>query len=747
VRVEGIVQGVGFRPFVYRLAIRLGLAGTVLNDSEGVLAEVEGRAAALDAFVRALAEEAPPLAEVTAVRWQPVPPVGTEGFAIADSQRAGPAATLIAPDTATCDACLAELWDPADRRFGYPFINCTLCGPRLTIIRDVPYDRAATTMAAFPLCTDCAREYRDPADRRFHAEPVACPACGPRLVLLDRRGQALAGDPIGETARFLLAGSVVAVKGLGGYHLAVDARNEAAVATLRARKHREQKPFALMVGSLEDARTLAHIADAEAQQLGGARRPIVLLKRRDAVGLAESVAPDNREVGVMLPYTPLHHLLLRAFGGPLVFTSGNLGGEPIAYRDADAMARLGAIADLFLTHDRGIHVRADDSVVRVVDGETTILRRARGYAPAPLRLARPAARPVLAVGAELKSTICLLRGADAFVSHHLGDLEHYPAFLAFEEAIAHYQRLFDVRPALVAHDLHPEYVSTRWALDDREAETVSVQHHHAHIVACLADNARGGPAIGVAFDGLGLGTDGTLWGGEFLVADAGGFERVGHLDAVPMPGGEAAIREPWRMAAAYLDRAFDGAPPEIALVTRHAERWAAVRELAQKGVHAPLTSSAGRLFDAVAALLGVRDVVAYEGQAAIELEQRADRAEAGSWRVDPVKSPGGFTLEGAELVRRAVADLGDGVPVAAIAGRFHHAMADLAWAGCEAAREASGLGVVALSGGVFQNALLLSRVTSRLEGAGFEVLRHRRVPPNDGCVSLGQAVIAAQTLK
>ncbi len=742
-RVEGIVQGVGFRPFVYRLAVRLGLAGVVLNDSEGVQVEVEGPAPALDAFGRAVADEAPPLAEVTAVRWQPIPPLGAQGFRILDSQRGGPSSALIAPDTATCDACLAELLDPTDRRFGYPFINCTLCGPRLTIIGDVPYDRAATTMADFPLCADCAREYGDPADRRFHAEPVACPACGPQLALVDRAGRPLAGDPIAETARFLLAGLVVAVKGLGGYHLAADARDEAAVATLRARKHRAQKPFALMAGSLEAARALADINDAEARQLEGPRRPIVLLRRRDDGGLAASVAPDNREVGVMLPYTPLHHLLLRAFGGPLVFTSGNLSDEPIAYRDADAMARLGAIADAFLTHDRRIHVRADDSVVRVLDGAAMILRRARGYAPAPLRLTAPACRHVLAVGAELKSTICLLRGADAFVSHHLGDLEHYPAFQAFEEAIAHYQRLFDVRPASIAHDLHPEYVSTRWALANREVEAVSVQHHHAHIVACLADNARGGPAIGVAFDGLGLGSDGTLWGGEFLIADAGGFERVGHLEAVPMPGGEAAIREPWRMAAAYLDRAFDGAPPEIALVTRHAGPWAAVRELARKGVNAPLTSSAGRLFDAVAAVLGVRDVVAYEGQAAIELEQRADRGEAGSWRIDPVKDAGGFTLNGAELVRRAVVDLGDGVPVAAIAGRFHHAMADAVLSGCVLARASSGLGVVALSGGVFQNALLLARVTSRLEGAGFEVLRHRRVPPNDGCVSLGQAVIAA----
>lgn len=743
VRVEGIVQGVGFRPFVYRLAVRLGLAGTVLNDSEGVQAEVEGPAAALDAFVRALADEAPPLAEVTAVRWQSVPLLSAEGFKIIDSQRVGPASTLIAPDTAICDACLAELWDPADRRFGYPFINCTLCGPRLTIIRDVPYDRAATTMAAFALCADCAREYRDPTDRRFHAEPVACPACGPQLAVVDRDGHPLAGDPIGETARLLLAGSVVAVKGLGGYHLAVDARNEAAVATLRARKHREQKPFALMVETLEAARALAHINDAEAQQLTGPRRPIVLLARREDSGLAESVAPQNREIGVMLPYTPLHHLLLRAFGSSLVFTSGNLSDEPIAYRDADAMTQLRDIADAFLTHDRAIHIRADDSVVRVLDGETMILRRARGYAPAPLRLTTPASRPVLGVGAELKSTICLLRGADAFVSHHLGDLEHYPAFLAFEEAIAHYQRLFGVRPARVAHDLHPEYVSTKWALGNRDVETVAVQHHHAHIVACLADNARGGLAIGVAFDGLGLGTDGTLWGGEFLVVDASGFERVGHLEAVPMPGGEAAIREPWRMAAAYLDKAFQGAPPEIALATRHAERWSVVRELAHKGVNAPLTSSAGRLFDAVAAVLGVRDVVAYEGQAAIELEQGADRSEAASWRVDPVESPGGFTLNGAELVRRAVVDLSDGVPVAAIAGRFHHAMADAVLSGCLLARESSGLGVVALSGGVFQNALLLSRVTTRLQAADFEVLRHRRVPPNDGCVSLGQAVIAA----
>ncbi|MCB9786937.1 MAG: carbamoyltransferase HypF [Deltaproteobacteria bacterium] len=743
VRVEGIVQGVGFRPFVYRLAQRLGLAGAVWNDSRGVLVEVEGPAGALDAFVGAVAAEAPPLAEVSAVRWEALEPTGQRGFSIAESQRQGARATLIAPDTATCDACLGEVLDPADRRFGYAFTNCTLCGPRLTIIRDVPYDRAATTMADFPLCADCRREYEDPADRRFHAEPVACPACGPRLALLDGQGAPVDGDPVAETARLLQRGRVVAIKGLGGYHLAALASDEAAVSALRQRKHREEKPLAVMVTDLESARALTQVDEAAARLLTGPRRPIVLLPRHPDAPLAASVAPANRELGVMLPYTPLHHLLARAVGAPFVLTSGNLSDEPIAYRDHDARSRLAAVADAFLTHDRAIHVRVDDSVVRPLPDGPMLLRRARGFAPSPLRLARPVARPILAVGAELKSAICLVRGAEAFVSHHIGDLEHEPAFSAFEEAIEHYQRIFDVRPGLLAHDLHPEYLSTRWAQARSDLPRLAVQHHHAHIASCLADNLREGPAIGVAFDGLGLGTDGTLWGGEFLIADARGFTRAGHLEAVPMPGGEAAIHEPWRMAAAYLDRAFEGAPPPLPLAERQAERWDLVRQMARTGLNSPRTSSAGRLFDAVAAALGVRDTVCYEGQAAVELEQRADPDERGTWELRPTFGTTGFTFAGAELLRRALADQAAGAPLATVAARFHNAMADLVLSGCQLARDQSGLDLVALSGGVWQNALLTHRATERLQAAGFEVLRHRRLPPNDGCISLGQALVAA----
>jgi hydrogenase maturation protein HypF len=743
VRVEGIVQGVGFRPFVYSLATSLGLGGLVGNDMDGVFAEVEGDTDAVERFLVLLEQQAPPLARIERVTTAGLRPTGSTEFTIAPSAADGAAQrrTLVSADTATCADCLAELADPADRRFGYPFINCTNCGPRFTIVRDVPYDRALTTMSGFAMCERCAAEYNDPADRRFHAQPVCCPACGPRLALLDADGAVQPGtDPIGAAAAVLRSGRVLAVKGLGGYHLAVDAASEQAAAALRGRKHREDKPFAVMVADLAAARELADVDDAEAALLGSPRRPIVLLARR-AGRVAPSVAPGNRQLGIMLPYTPLHHLLVRAFAGPVVLTSGNVSDEPIVYRDDDALERLAEIADAFLVHDRAIHIRTDDSVVRAFRGRETVLRRSRGYAPEPLPVPVRFDRPVLACGAELKSTFCLGRGTHAFVSHHIGDLENAETLASFAEGIAHFGRLFDIHPEQVVHDLHPDYLSTKYAQELPGVELVGVQHHHAHIASCLADNDETGPVIGVAFDGTGYGPDGTIWGGEFLLADLAGYQRAGQLAPVAMPGGAAAIRQPWRMAASYL-AAAGLAPDGLEVVGRNEQSWAAVVRMAQRGINAPATSSAGRLFDAVAALLGVRDVVHYEGQAAIELEQLADTSVV-DWYPAGVEDRDPFQILGLDLVRAAAADLTAGVARPVIAARFHNGVAAAITGACDRLREGSGLGTVALSGGVFQNLLLTERVAGQLADHGFRVLVHHRVPCNDGGISLGQAVVAA----
>jgi hydrogenase maturation protein HypF len=755
VRVEGIVQGVGFRPFVHALAGRLGLAGLVGNDAGGVFVEVEGAAETVGRFLEALAAEAPPLAVIERVTATPLAPTGAAGFEIAPSRDGGERHALVSPDTATCADCLAELADPTDRRYRYPFINCTNCGPRFTIVRDVPYDRPATTMAGFAMCADCAREYQDPADRRFHAQPVCCPACGPSLALVDRDGRPAGGDPLAGAAARLLAGEVVAVKGLGGYHLAADAAAEPAVAALRSRKHREDKPFAVMVADLDAARRLCELGPAEAAMLASPRRPIVLLRRREgadrpeagpgAVGrVAASVAPRNRSLGVLLTYTPLHHLLLAEIGRPIVLTSGNVSDEPIAYLDQEAAGRLGGIADWFLVHDRPIHMRADDSVVRAFRGRELPLRRSRGFAPQPLRLPWPFPRHVLACGAELKHTFCLAKGDRAFLSHHIGDLENYETFRSFTEGIGHFRRLFAVEPEVVAHDLHPEYLSTKYALELDGVELEGVQHHHAHVAACLADNGEPGPVIGVAFDGLGYGTDGTIWGGELLVADLEGFRRAGHLEQVPMPGGAAAIREPWRMAVAWLDAALGGQASErLAVAGRHRDRWEPVLAMARSGTASPVTSSAGRLFDAVAAILGVRDTVNYEGQAAVELEQLADPAERSAYPAATAPAGDGpLRLAGADLVRAVAEDLSAGVAPPLVAARFHNGLAAATVAACAALRERTGLGTVALSGGVFQNMLLLERTVAGLQDQGFRVLVHSRVPPNDAGISLGQAAVA-----
>ena len=748
VRVEGIVQGVGFRPFVYSLATGLGLGGLVGNDVDGVFAEVEGSPAAVQKFLAALEENAPPLARIERITATVMAPQAATRFEIVASGPAGQTRTLIAPDTATCDDCRSELFDPADRRFGYPFINCTNCGPRFTIVRDVPYDRPLTTMADFAMCPRCAAEYHDPADRRFHAQPTCCPACGPRLTLLDAAGQAVDGDPVRTAAGFLTSGLILAVKGLGGYHLAADAASEQAVAQLRARKHREDKPFAVLAADLAQAKRLCEVDATAAGLLTSPARPIVLLPRLTGAPVAPATAPGSRQLGIMLPYTPLHHLLIRAVGRPVVLTSGNVSDEPIAYRDADALARLAGIADGFLTHDRPIYIRTDDSVTRPFRARPMTIRRSRGYVPEPIRVHRKFPRPVLACGAELKNTFCLATEYRAVISHHIGDLENAETLRSFTEGIEHFRRLFDIEPQTVAYDLHPEYLSTKYALELDGVDLVGVQHHHAHIASCLADNGVDGPVIGVAFDGTGYGADGTIWGGEFLVASLADAHRGGHLETVPMPGGQAAIKQPWRMAAAYLDAAYAGHPPDrLDVIARHQERWAAVVSMARKGVNSPVTSSAGRLFDAVAAILGVRDSINYEGQAATELEQLAAQCEGGpaevGWYEAGVSSHSTFVINGCDFVRAVAADVAAGVRREVAAARFHNGVAAAIEAGCMLLRERHGLDTVALSGGVFQNLLLLNRTVDLLAARGFTVLTHSRVPCNDGGISLGQAVVAA----
>ena len=704
IRVTGVVQGVGFRPFVYGLALRHALGGYVLNDGGGVVIEAEGELERLDAFAAALRAEAPALARVDTVAAEPLPPLAETEFRI-DSSVADGGTALVPADVATCDDCLRELFDPLDRRHRYPFVNCTQCGPRFTIVRAVPYDRPNTTMAGFPLCADCRREYEDPLDRRFHAEPIACPVCGPRL-----------SRPLEEVVELVRAGGIVAIKGLGGYHLACDAAAEEAVAQLRARKHREEKPFALMTTSPE---LLGEVGPAETERLHARERPIVLLRRLQTAAVAPSVAPGTDWLGVMLPYTPLHHLLLADVGRTLVMTSGNVSDEPIAFEDDDAHERLGPIADLVLSHDRPIHRRCEDSVVRV----EFPIRRSRGLTPSALPLPVASARPLLAVGAELKSTFCVARADEALLSAHLGDLDSELALRAFDADLALYLDMLGVRPEAVAHDLHPEYLSTKWALE-QDLEVLGVQHHHAHAAACLAEHGETGPALALVFDGTGYGPDGTLWGSELLRCDLASFQRLSHLDPVPLPGGEAAVREPWRVAAMHLELAGRPVPWE---------GWRVVR--GSLNVNAPPSSGMGRLFDAAAALLGVRERVTYEGQAAIELEQLAGSRAAAPypWRFG----------SGPNLVAALHDDLAAGRPREEVAAAFHETVAAAAAGACAEAGEPR---TVVLSGGSFQNLRLLESTRRLLVELGFRVLSHRLVPPNDGGISYGQAAIAAATL-
>jgi hydrogenase maturation protein HypF len=747
VRVTGVVQGVGFRPHVFNLADRLGLAGWVRNDSAGVDIRIEGPEAALPAFLRDLERRAPPLARVDQVQVEERPPSGLRGFEIVASRSREEGLLPVLPEVATCADCLREMWDPSDRRHRYPFVNCTNCGPRFTIVRDVPYDRPFTTMASFPLCDACAREYDDPTDRRFHAQPIACPACGPQLSFEVAGRITAERDAALQRARHVLReGGVLAVKGLGGYHLACDATREGSVARLRSRKVREEKPFALMAADVDTVARHAIVSEAAARVLDGPERPVVLLPRRVPSSIAPAVAPGRDRLGFMLAYTPLHHLLLeRDAGFPevLVMTSGNRSDEPIAYEDDDARQRLAGIADAFLLHDRPIHVRTDDSVVGTFRERAYPVRRARGYAPLPIRLPFPVP-PLVAAGGDLKNTFCLAREDHAFVGHHVGDLAYAKNVEAFEEGVRHFERLFRVEPGLVAHDLHPDYQSTRYALRRAEEEglsTVGVQHHHAHVAAGMTDHGLPEDArvIGVAFDGTGYGLDGAIWGGEFLVAGYRDFERPMHLSYVPLPGGDAAIRTPWRSALSWLRAAGvawteDLPPVEAASPT---ERDVVERQITQH-LNAPPTSSMGRLFDAVASLIGIRHRIRYEGQAACELEAvAADDEDAYSFSV------GTGEVDAAPVIRDIADDVRRGVPAPVVSARFHAALAAVVEAACGHLGEKYGLRTVVLSGGVFQNLRLLGLAVERLEASGFEVLVHRAVPANDGGLALGQAVVAA----
>ncbi len=744
IRVEGIVQGVGFRPFVYRLAKQRNLSGLVFNDSHGVQIEIEGSEALLSDFLQALQLELPALASISALDVTEQPLQAGQGFSIIESATSCGRTAQIAPDSYVCDDCLKELFDPQDRRYKYPFINCTNCGPRYTIVTDIPYDRPKTTMADFPMCPTCHAEYTDPASRRFHAQPNACADCGPQVSFV-ADGQNLFGSAaIAETIARLKQGQVVAIKGVGGYHLAVDATNDVAVARLRLRKQRDEKPFAVMSFDLPRIREFAQVSVLEERLLSGVERPIVLLAKNDYDRLSPYVAPNNKYVGVMLPYAPLHYLLLKDFSA-LVMTSGNQSDEPIAFENNEAQVRLQTIADCYLLHDRRIHIRTDDSIVRLLDGQPVLYRRSRGYVPRAVKL--PAAQPaVLALGAELKSCICLTRSDQAFMSQHIGDLKNQQVVDSLRQTIRHQQNLLEVTPQLIAHDLHPDYLSTQVAKEIAgELPLVAVQHHHAHLASCLVDNGRSGPAIGVIFDGIGYGSDGHIWGGEFLIGDLQGFERVAQLKYLPMPGGDAATKEPWRMALSYLHAAFGDDIPELPFLQEiNLRDRNLLLQMMQKNINSPLTSSAGRLFDAVAALLGLRNRVSYEGQAALELEMQIDAqgvVEAG-YRFSLLESAGPLQIDAAPLIKSIVSDLHQGVAVARISARFHNGLAEMIVALCRRFTANKNTLPVVLSGGVFQNRYLTERTAKLLRDAGFEVLLHRQVPPNDGGLALGQAAVA-----
>ncbi len=750
--ITGIVQGVGFRPFVYRLAQECNLTGFIANTSSGVTIEVQGDATVLDRFLERLPSELPPLAKVTSLLPRDAEPQSETAFRILSSRLDTPSKALISPDVAVCADCLREMMNPRDRRFRYAFINCTNCGPCFTIVRNIPYDRARTSMYAFQMCAACQAEYDDPANRRFHAQPNACWDCGPQLLFCSFDGVPLdVAEPLRETIRLLEQDRIVAIKGLGGFHLACNARSESAVELLRARKRRVEKPFAVMLRRIEDADRFCILDDAARKLLLSIERPIVLLPRKLNCGLAERIAPRNHFLGIFLPYTPLHHLLFAgAKFDALVMTSGNLSEEPIAIDNAEAFRRLHGIADAYLVHNRDIQRRCDDSVVRIAAGRSQMLRRSRGFVPVPVPLEHES-QPVLAVGGELKNTICILRGSEAFLSQHIGDLENLESYAFFGEAVQHFQRILEVHPGVIAYDLHPDYFSTKWAVALEGMQLIGVQHHHAHIASCMAENHLDGKVIGIALDGTGYGTDGAVWGGEVLLADYKEFERVAHFEYVPLPGGAAAIHEPWRVALSYLVKHYvkDLNSLDLPFLRGIDERRRnVIQQMIDRQIHSPRTSSCGRLFDAVAALTGIRSTVNYEAQAAIELEMAAhDSTDDGAYPFDLIPDGTHWQIGTFSLFQALLNDLRSQQPVADISRRFHAGLAALFVELAEKIREQSKLNRVCLSGGCFHNVLLFRLLLDGLRAKSFEVYFHSEVPAGDGGISLGQALIAAHRLQ
>ncbi len=748
IEINGVVQGVGFRPFIFQLARKHKLCGNVANTAEGVVIHVEGTLQRILTFLEEIPQKQPPLAHIVHIASTDAAFQNCPDFKIIKSSSADSKSTLISPDVSICEDCRLEIFDPQNRRFHYPFTNCTNCGPRYTIINDIPYDRPKTAMAGFKMCEKCQAEYDDPMNRRFHAQPNACPTCGPRVELYDAlKKQIQSGDPIQTTAQLLKKGHIVAIKGLGGFHLAVDATLPNAVMRLRQRKHREEKPLALMSPDIEKIETYARVTDPAKALLTSIQRPIVLLDKKDPHPIASQVSPDNHHFGVMLPYTPLHYLLLSHGFTALVMTSANLSEEPIAIDNQEAFDRLGRIADYFLIHDRDIYLRSDDSIVRWLTGASRFIRRSRGYVPFPIFLHRKVPQ-IIACGGELKNTICLTKGKNAFISQHIGDLENLATEDFMRLTVDHLKRILDITPEAIACDRHPDYLSTRYALESSELPVIQIQHHHAHIAACMAENRIDGPVIGLSFDGTGLGLDHHIWGGEVLISDYEDFQRAAHLAYVPMPGGAKAIKEPWRMAVSHLLSHFNenGLPSDLPLFEAIAsEKLDTIVAMTQKRLNAPLTSSLGRLFDAVAALLGLRYQVAFEGQAAICLEMVADKNNRDvyelTWRDShPIQ------IETAPLIAQVVADIRKNKAPEKISSKFHQAIIECFTSICRYLRRQTGIKQVALSGGAFQNAILLKGFSQKLNLNDFEVHAHRQVPCNDGGLSLGQAVIAAHRI-
>jgi len=747
ITVKGIVQGEGFRPFVYSLAHSLNLAGWVKNAAIGVLIEIEGPDSDIEQFCHYLSSQAPPLARIDSISQEDIPYQGISGFVILPSD-GGERDTLIAPDMAICPECLADMRDPNNRRYRYPFTNCTNCGPRFTIIESLPYDRPATTMRDFTLCDACDAEYHDPMNRRFHAQPNACPVCGPQMAFNNNEGKHVSGDVWQLADSALKKGEILAVKGLGGYHLVCDAQNEQAVKKLRSRKYRWDKPFAVMMPNIDTIKRFCLVNDEEEFLLNSRRRPIVLLQKKKGEELAFEVAPNNARLGVMLPYTPMHYLLMEQQIA-LIMTSGNISDEPIVYQDDEAFSRLAQIADSFLINNRPIFRRCDDSVVVFAADKARLLRRSRGYAPQTLSFNK-VNQSILACGGEQKNTFCLTKGKKAFLSQHIGDLENLATLESFEKEIAYFQKMFAISPKVIAYDLHPEYLSTKYALDyPGDVKTIGVQHHHAHLASVLAEAGVSEPVIGLIFDGTGYGTDGHLWGGEVLVGNAVSYSRAAHLDYVPMPGGAKAIREPWRMALSYLAATIgvEGLGKH-SLVKDFPDNWQLLWQTTQKGINAPLTSGMGRLFDAVAACCGIGQKVNYEGQAAIELEQSIipQTANAYQFAIKQEQNTDGYIIDWRPVFNSLIEDLASGQIIGAIAWRFHEAVINLALEICLILKEKLAINTVALSGGVWQNIYLMEGTIKVLREAGFEVLSNSKVPTNDGGISYGQAAVAAACL-